>query len=374
MRILVAHLVGSARTGGMSRLMGRVHDLLETAGHDVHYLTADDVGEVIQSRWGRFAFQLLVRRTALDAARRGRPFDIVNVHEPHAAAIALVRRGLDRTAVVAMTHGVEQRGWEVARHHIHSHPSLKTRLTYPISTLWLSRVGLRRADHVICLNTMDREFLTRRLHIEQSTITTVTPGAEPIFGQAAATRSYASSGRLLFAGTWLARKGVKELGHAFSRLVDRGFDLRLDIIGGGVAESQIRGDFDGPAAGRVRVVAGGGDAEMADAMAAADVFVLPSLFEGTPLTVVEAMWSGLPIVTTATAGMRDVVADERTGLLVPPADSAALEQALERMAGDRELRQRLGTAAHAIASSRYTWNNTAAVFEAAYRTACRRHG
>ena len=373
MRILVAHLVASARTGGMSRLMGRVHDLLETAGHDVHYLTADDVGDVMQSRLGRLAFQLRVRRTAADAARRGMPFDVVNVHEPHAAAIALVRRGLDRTAVVAMTHGVEQRGWEVARHHIHSHPALKTRLTYPISTLWLSRVGLRRADHVICLNTIDREFLSRRLHIDESRITPVTPGADPVFGRTAVTRSYATGERLLFAGTWLARKGVRELSQAFSRLIDGGFDLRLDIIGGGVPESQIRGDFSGAAGARVRVLAGGGDAEMAAAMAAADVFVLPSVFEGTPLTLVEAMWSGLPIVTTDTAGMRDVIVHERTGLLVPAADSAALEAAVLRLVGDRDRRQRLGAAAHAIASTRYTWNNTAAAFEAAYRKACGRH-
>jgi glycosyltransferase involved in cell wall biosynthesis len=374
MRILVAHLVGSARTGGMSRLMGRVHDQLAATGHEVHYLTADHVDAGVNSRLGRFRFQWLVRRAAIDAARRGEAFDIINVHEPHAAAVSLFRRGLERSAIVAMTHGVERRGWEVALRHPPSRPSLQTRVSYPISTLWLSRQALRHADHVICLNTMDREFLTRRFGIPGSNITPITPGADPVFGDAAAGRTYASGGRLLFAGTWIPRKGVKELSQAFDRLIERGVDLRLDIIGGGASETEIRRDFSAAAAGRVRVLTGGGDAEMARAMATADVFVLPSLFEGTPLTLVEAMWSGLPVVTTATAGMRDVVIQDRTGLLVPPADSAALEQVLERIAGDAGLRRTLGTAAHRVAAERYTWEHAAASVEAAYRAARRHHG
>jgi glycosyltransferase involved in cell wall biosynthesis len=372
MRILVAHLVGSARTGGMSRLMGCVHDQLQAAGHDVHYLTADQVGPAVHGRWGRFAFQFLVRRAAADAARRGQPFDIVNVHEPHAAVIARVRRGLGQAAIVAMTHGVEQRGWEIALHHAPSRPRLQTRVTYPITSLWLSRLALRRADHVICLNTMDRDFLHHRFGIDASRVTPVTPGADPVFGDAAAGRTYESGRRLLFAGTWIPRKGVKELSRAFSRLIDRGVDLQLDILGGGSPEAHVLSDFSGPAAGRVRVLAGGGDAEIAGAMATADMFVLPSLFEGTPLTLVEAMWSGLPIVTTDTAGMRDVVDHERTGLLVPPAASQALERGIERLAADRTLRRSLGAAAHAVAVSRYTWRHAAATFETAYRTARQR--
>jgi glycosyltransferase involved in cell wall biosynthesis len=374
MRILVAHLVSSARTGGMSRLMGRVHDELQLAGHEVHYLTADRVGAAVHSRGGRFAFQLLVRHAAAGAARRGHPFDIINVHEPHAAIAARFRRGLGNVSIVAMTHGVEQRGWEIALQHPPSRPPLKTRLTYPMSTLWPARVGLRRADHVICLNCTDRDFLRCRFGIDESNVTPITPGADPVFGNAAASRTYADGRRLLFAGTWIPRKGVMELTEAFNRLIDRGLDLRLDIVGGGSPEAQILAGFSRRSVDRVRVLPGGGDAEMASAMGAADIFVLPSLFEGTPLTLVEAMWSGLPVVTTATAGMRDVVTHDRTGILVPPADSVALDQALERMAGDRELRSRLGAAAHTVASSRYTWRNAAAAFESAYRAARLRHG
>jgi len=85
------------------------------------------------------------------------------------------------------------------------------------------------------------------------------------------------------------------------------------------------------------------------------------------------MWSGLPVVTTATAGMQDVVTHERTGLLVAPADSRALAGAIARLIEDPALRAALGTAAHDVASSSYTWTQAAATFDAAYRAARARH-
>jgi glycosyltransferase involved in cell wall biosynthesis len=119
----------------------------------------------------------------------------------------------------------------------------------------------------------------------------------------------------------------------------------------------------------VTVVNARDDRETAAALAAADIFVLPSLFEGTPLTLIEAMWSGLPVVTTATAGMKDVVRHDENGLLVQPGSVESLAGGIDRLARDGDLRRRLGVAAHRAAVERYTWRQTAAAFEAAYRLA-----
>jgi glycosyltransferase involved in cell wall biosynthesis len=79
-------------------------------------------------------------------------------------------------------------------------------------------------------------------------------------------------------------------------------------------------------------------------LAAADIFVLPSHFEGLPMSVIEAMLTGLPVVATDIRGPREQVVHGRTGLLVPPMQVAPLAAALSRLAGDPALRAALGGA------------------------------
>jgi glycosyltransferase involved in cell wall biosynthesis len=87
-------------------------------------------------------------------------------------------------------------------------------------------------------------------------------------------------------------------------------------------------------------------------LAAADIFCLPSHFEGLPMSVIEAMLCGLPVVATDIRGPREQVTGE-TGLLVPPKTVAPLAGALRRLAGDAALRARLGAAGRARAMALY---------------------
>ncbi len=89
--------------------------------------------------------------------------------------------------------------------------------------------------------------------------------------------------------------------------------------------------------------------DVARILAAADVFALPSHFEGLPMSIIEAMLTGLPVVATDIRGPREQVVPEETGLLVPPADDAPLAAALARLAGDPALRLRMGEAGRARA-------------------------
>lgn len=88
-------------------------------------------------------------------------------------------------------------------------------------------------------------------------------------------------------------------------------------------------------------------------LAAADIFALPSRFEGLPMSVIEAMLTGLPVVATTVRGPAEQVVDGVTGLLVPVGDLAALGGALERLVRDRGLRGRMGQAGRQRALDRY---------------------
>jgi glycosyltransferase involved in cell wall biosynthesis len=371
MRILVAHHVARARTGGMSRLMAFIHDRIESAGHEVDYLCADDVPASWDGWWGRrMAFPMAIRAKAIEADRAGRPYDIVNVHEPSAAPL-LVGRRAHAASVVVTSHGLERRAWELAKEEGRlgrEGPRWRTRITYPPSALWPGEFALRRADHVFCLSEEDRQVLANNYHRAASDITRVVPGSDEIYAAAAERRDYSRATRVMFAGTWRKNKGIEDLVPAFVTLAERHADLTLHVIGAGVPPEFVRAQCPEHVRLRVHCDTPQDDVGMAAAFAAADLFLLPSLFEGTPLTLVQAMMSGMPIVTTATCGMKDVVAERQTGLLVPIRSPQSLVAAVEALRADPSLRARLGQSARAEARTRYTWDCAAVPVLRAYET------
>lgn len=102
---------------------------------------------------------------------------------------------------------------------------------------------------------------------------------------------------------------------------------------------------------RVRFV--GARRDLGNILAATDVFVMPSFWEGLPLAMVLAMGAGVPVVATRVAGIPEVVQDGVTGLLVPPGDSGELGAALSRVVNDDTTRVLLGQAARAFVGPRF---------------------
>jgi glycosyltransferase involved in cell wall biosynthesis len=94
--------------------------------------------------------------------------------------------------------------------------------------------------------------------------------------------------------------------------------------------------------------------DVADLLNAADIYVLPSLSEGMPMGLLEAMVLGCPVVASSVDGVPEIIQDGITGQLVPPGDIAALTQALKELSFDPKLRQRLGTAGKARVEQCFT--------------------
>ena len=150
----------------------------------------------------------------------------------------------------------------------------------------------------------------------------------------------------LFAGGITQRKGIKYLLEAWRRVRRPGW--RLQLLG---ALPRDPGPLV-PYLDEVEPLGRIGHAEMPARMAAADVFVFPSLFEGSAVVTYEALACGLPSVVTPGAG--SVVRDGVDGFVVPPADVEALAERMERLGADPALRESMAVAARLRAEA-FDW-------------------
>ncbi|HEY6836006.1 MAG TPA: glycosyltransferase family 4 protein [Gaiellaceae bacterium] len=120
-------------------------------------------------------------------------------------------------------------------------------------------------------------------------------------------------------------------------------DWRAAFVGEGPLQPEIAGELERSGlATRVELL--GSRDDVPELLAAADIFVLSSRSEGFPVSILEAMAAGLPVVATDVGGISEAVVQGETGLLVPPNDPFALAEALERLIQDAPLRRRLGGA------------------------------
>jgi len=106
--------------------------------------------------------------------------------------------------------------------------------------------------------------------------------------------------------------------------------------------------------------------DIPDLLAAADIFVMPSLWEGLPLALLEAMLAGKAIVASATSGIPEAITTGEHGLLVPPNDVDALRLSLEQVLRDRDLRDTLGANARARGLENFTVEAMANGYERLY--------
>ncbi len=128
--------------------------------------------------------------------------------------------------------------------------------------------------------------------------------------------------------------------------------VHLAVVGDGHLRDELRRRVEQLGL-QTRVHFLGARRDLGNLLAAMDVFVMPSLWEGLPLSLVLAMGAGLPVVATRVAGIPEVVQDGATGLLVPPANASELGVAIARVTADDTLKQRLGNAAREFVRPRF---------------------
>ena len=360
--------VPKRREGGVAAVIYNLGRELEHLGHHVTYVFQEDLigPESVSSRFNELIFSWRLGRYIAENRRK---FSIVNLHAPTGFAYGLRRKwqrsdgyppyvmtlhGLEERRVYAMSREAKkERAWNY---------SLKNRLWHRFYHQPRFQWSIRTADGAHTYSRDVCSMLQLKYNMDSDRVSYIPNGVEPRFF---IPREYRDRDavRLLYAGTWLDQRGIFYLRDALRNVAPRMPGLTMTFAGCGVLPQEIQGFFGTELAGRIvvrRVVAAD---QMQELYAEHDMFLFPSLMEGLPLVLLEAMATGMPVITTETCGMPDVVENEYNGLLIPPANAPSIEEAVIRLANSVELRRKLGEAARET-MKRYTWERSARQFEA----------
>ena len=148
--------------------------------------------------------------------------------------------------------------------------------------------------------------------------------------------------RFLFVGRLEEQKGCKYLIHATRILKGKTQDFVIIIVGDGSQRAILDNLTEENNLGNhVTFLGSVEDEKLRDLYCTSDVFILPSIWEGLPVTLLEAWAAKLPVIVTNVGAIRDICVDERNGLIVRPKDPASIADAMLRLIEDEELRMKL---------------------------------
>ena len=224
---------------------------------------------------------------------------------------------------------------------------------------WAERLLMAGTDAVIVSAASVKTFYEQQVHADPAKVTVIYNAVD--FSQATVTLPRARMRKeigvprdAVVAGT-IARL-TEQKGHRFlfeALATTPGLEhVHLLIIGDGDLRAGLERMVEALGL-RPRVHFLGARRDLGNLLGAMDLFVLPSLWEGLPLSLVLAMGAGLPVVSTAVAGIPEVVTDNDTGVLVPPGDAAGLGAALARMVRDPLAARRMAEAGRASVLPRF---------------------
>ncbi|AZO80247.1 MULTISPECIES: glycosyltransferase family 4 protein [unclassified Bosea (in: a-proteobacteria)] len=241
----------------------------------------------------------------------------------------------------------------------------------------LAREAILRADLHLCMTARDREGLSRLIP-EPDRLIELPPfllGVEEVPEHSAAPRADGEPLRLIAVA--MMRQGNKAACYLFlARTLARIIDLpwTLTLIGDGPERPAIEAAFASLPPGSVRFLGRQARADILAELASHDLFVWPGLNEAYGVVYLEAQAAGVPVAALDSGGVPAVVARDRTALLAPHDDEAALAATIVRLIRDAELRARMGAAARRFAREERNGEDARAILATALDGAIARNG
>jgi glycosyltransferase involved in cell wall biosynthesis len=339
-KLLSAGLIGR---GHAITVAGRAdaapRDALEQAGAD--YVPVEMTG--------RFPDPVADRRslTRLERLVREGGFDLVHAHGQKAGLLARTAARRAGVPSIYTPHSFVYRT-QLAR------PRLSGRIRFAVGKA-LERRLARHTAFIVAVAEDERRTAIADHITPPEQIVVVHPGVRRPAERHPDPRlvEFRGDGPLLgFVAGLRDQKGLPDLLEALTIVADEGKPLRFVIVGNGPLRDEIAARVGAPPLAGSTLLLSFEDSPY-PYLDGLDAFVLPSLWEGLPMAVLEAMASGLPVVATAVNGTPEAVEDGVTGYLVPPGDPVALAARLRAVAGDAELRREMGEAARRAFAGRF---------------------
>lgn len=301
-------------------------------------------------------------RTVCSALRRRR-WDVVHTHGNKAGVLARPGARIAGMPVVHTPHG-----FAYATQDRRPRPGARARRAL---TLGIERALAPFAQAIVCVSETERDSAVRD-RVAAAGRFVVVPNGVPIGAPATPDPRLAGTTDdpplIGFLGRLSQEKGPLVLVRALSLLRDRGHAFRAALVGDGPQREEVLEAIARERLGeRVSRVAFPGRPE--PALAAFDLYVLPSLWESLSIGVLEAMAASLPVVASDVGGTREAVRHGETGLLVAPSDPETLASAIERLLESPAERARMGAAGRRLCEERFSLGAMLDGTEAVYRRA-----
>ena len=271
-----------------------------------------------------------------------KPFDVIHIHGRLAAR--LITMTPLKSPLIYTLH--DQSPWLAGYKGIES-------FLRKAAYLILEAKIVRKVNHVIVVSQTIYNEVVHWLRIPSGKVTIIPCGVDTRYFKSAEKKPY-----ILFVGRLTRRKRVDSLLRAYARLPNR--EYQLLIVGDGEERLKLieltrkLGIRD-----RVIFLANISRQKLRQLYAHASIFILPSIGEGLPLSLLEAMASGCGVVATRVSGVTDVVKHDITGLLVKPGNEQDLYQKMSELLNDEEKIRILGDNARKYVMKRYEWSSIA---------------
>ncbi|MBN1892872.1 glycosyltransferase family 4 protein, partial [bacterium] len=253
-------------------------------------------------------------------------------------------------------------------------------IDYPLKNTWMYRLSYTRIAARIVANSeaTKRALLKNSPWLSEDRIRVIYNGIDPRPFKKADPLFYRKkagfrAGDIVFGfvGQLDERKGVDNLVEAFRHFGPSHPSSRLLIVGKGPLESVLKKKCLG--IGR-QVFFSGYVENIEQVMKSLDVLLLPSLWEGFGIVLIEAMAAGKPVIATRVSNIPEIVSHGRDGFLVPPRDPSAICRYMDVLYHDSGLRKRMGSAGVRKVGAHFTLEIMADAYESLFKECIREHG